>query len=68
MQNLQIFPESVSLSLINVIKTFDLKGSTFKRRSKNVNRVSNTTALKDLDFLEIYLPKCPDVILLFLIL
>ena len=40
---------NVERSLIKRI--FDLKGSTFKRKTQNIGRCSNLKTLKDLDFL-----------------
>jgi hypothetical protein len=45
MENLMV----VNRSLIKRI--YDLKGSIFKRKTKNIEKVSNLKTLKDLDFL-----------------
>lgn len=45
MENLML----VERSLIKRI--YDLKGSTFKRKTKNIEKAGNLKTLKDLDFL-----------------
>lgn len=45
MENLSVVDESL------IKRIFDLKGSTFKRRTENIKKVDNLKTLKDLDFL-----------------
>lgn len=52
MQNLNIFPNSVSPIIKKHLKRiFDLKGSTVERFTKKIQEVNKFTALKDLDFI-----------------
>jgi len=45
MENLSVVDESL------IKRIFDLKGSTFKRRTENIKKVDNLKTLKDLYFL-----------------
>ncbi len=45
MENLMVMERSL------IKRIYDLKGSTFKRKTLNIEKVSNLKTLKDLDFL-----------------
>jgi hypothetical protein len=45
MENMNIVESSL------VKRIFDLKGSTFKRKTNQINKISNLKTLKDLDYL-----------------